>query len=363
MKVSAEDAGHVVSFNYNVEMLCDNTPISTSMRNSIENRSVYVKGEYLTSSDVVNPSSLFNGYYKYNWTHNGQIVDIYSFRITEDMHFELQWTPVKYYVNFIFPNSEIKSMVTNLVEQIEFTIESPRINLYEPKVPNYKFDGWFNGDVPYDMLYIPAGSVGSKNLTARLSLIEYPINYNTDAKNFDNPKTYNVNDGEIILVEPSKEGHIFKGWYTDASYTTEVTTIDCSVGGAINLYPLWELETYTVKYILPNGAIKEIEVEYGHKADLPKLDKSIFQIVSTDISRNNITKDTTIEIQLVNIWYVYVLGIMLIIGCVVAIVIIKKKRDVAHDNLRTKYFKDSSKDKSSLLEDPFANSRKNKKIK
>lgn len=338
-EASATTGEHTVIFDYNTSSLSANMPYDNNgiMRESVTTKTKYINTGYLTNVSQYNPSNLFNSYYTYRWTYNGQPVDIASIEINKDTTFVLSWTPVKYHVNFYFANDTIKSMVTNLVERIEFTVESPRIDLYEPNIPNYHFDGWYSGATHIDMLYLPAGSVGDKNYTARLTPSEFMINYNTSAKNSDNPKHYNVTDDTIVLAEPSQEGHIFKGWYSDEAYTKQVTMIDTTKGGNISLYPLWDLEKYTVTYILPDGYSRKIEVEYGKKAELPEIKKNVFEIVVTDVSRKNITEDTTIRIKVVNIWYVYVLGLALVAGVVTAIVMVKKKREEVHDSLRNRY--------------------------
>lgn len=337
-EVSAQ-VGYTVTFDYNTSALSSNMPMTDVMSASVENYSISnFDNGYLTSNDVRMPNQAFNPYYSYVWTWNNQVVeDITEFQIIKNTVFVMKWTPKTYYVNFYFTSDEIKSQVTNLVERIEFTVESPRIELYEPEIPNYHFDGWYNGAAHYDLLYLPAGSTGSKNFTARLTPTEYYINYHTNAKNSDNPKYYNVTDGIITLAEPSQEGHIFKGWYLDTNYNDKVTTIDASLGGNINLYPLWELEVYTVTYILPNGYSRQVKVEYGKKADLPNIEKSIFEIIVTDASRKNITEDTTIRIKVVNIWYVYVIALVLIAGTITTVILVKKKRENVHDNLRERY--------------------------
>ena len=349
LQVSAESV-HTVTFDYNTSGLSVNMPYDKNgvMRASVTNRTVDMSTGYLSNVSQYNPSNLFNPYYSYRWTYNGQPVDITSVEINKDTTFVMSWTPVKYSVNFYFANDEIKSMVTNLVEKIEFTVESPRIELYEPDIPNYHFDGWYSGSTHIDMLYLPAGSIGSKNYTARFTPTEFVINYNTDAKNNDNPKHYNVKDETIILAEPSLEGHIFKGWYSDESCTDQVTTIDTTKGGNISLYPLWELEKYIVTYIMPDGYSRKIEVEYGKKAELPEIKKNIFEIVVTDISRKNITEDTTITIKVVNIWYVYLLLVLAVVGTVVAVVVTKKKREDVHDNLRNRYQSGMSRTKATV---------------
>ena len=328
------DTQHTVTFDYNAGALSPNLGLTNDERQSITNRTIKRGTGYLTNVNQYNPRIKC---YSFKWTYNGQPVDLASVEINKDTTFVISWTPVKYHVDFLFANDTIKSMVTNLVERIEFTVESPRIELYKPNIPNYNFDGWYSGTTHIDMLYLPAGSFGDKIYTARFTPKEFTIDYHTDAKNTDNPKHYNVTDSAIILAEPSQEGHIFLGWYSDSDYTTKVAMIDTTKGGNINLYPLWELEKYTVTYILPDGYSRKVEVEYGKKAELPEVKKNIFDIIVTDVSRKNITEDTTIRIKVVNIWYVYVLGVAAIVGIVAAIVINRKKREEVHDSLRDRY--------------------------
>ena len=335
MSVSAEGQ-YRVNFDYNIDVLSDNMVYDRNgvMLESVENKSITIDAGYIINASQYNPSNLFNPYYHYEWTCNGQTVNIDTLEISGDTTLVVKWTPVKYYVNFFFENDDMKSKVTNLVERIEFSIESPQIELYKPDIPNYHFDGWYNGAVHYDLMYLPSGSTGSKNFTARFSPKLYSINYHTES---DNPKYYDVTYENIILAEPSKEGHIFLGWYSDNEYRNQVDIIDCSIGGNINLYPLWSLKTYTVTYILPDGYGRKIEVEYGKKAELPDIKKSIFEIIVTDVSRKNITENTTIRIKLVNIWYVYLIGLIVIVGVIFAIVYLYKKREKLHNNLRDKY--------------------------
>lgn len=342
IKVEAS-TNYNVNFDYDIERIEPYISFSSEIISSIQDYTISVAdGNRIPTSSIKTPSKLINPYYSYIWTLNGNEVDITKVTINSNVTFKIKWIPVEYSVNFKFTSDELKSKVTNLQEKLTFTVESPRIELYQPEIEHYNFIGWYNGSVHYDLLYIPAGSIGSKTFTARFELKEYLIKYNTDATNLDNPRTYNIEDGEIILAEPSKEGHIFKGWYTDENYTTKVTSIDCSLGKNISIYPMWELEVYTVTFIMPNGVSKKVQVEYGDKVKLPDIDKGLFDIIITEGSRKNITADTTIKIKVVNIWYVYLLGILLIVGIILTILFIKRRRKETHSSLRNRYMSNSS---------------------
>ena len=80
------------------------------------------------------------------------------------------------------------------------------------------------------------------DLYAGWSLEEYAIHYELDGGEnaAENPDRYNVESGSINLVEPTKEGYQFKGWYTDEARTIEGDTISNGSTGERTFYALWE---------------------------------------------------------------------------------------------------------------------------
>ena len=116
----------------------------------------------------------------------------------------------------------------------------------------------------------------------------------------------------------------------DKELTIKCTSIDKSFSGDLNLYPKFIPNGYTVTYILPDGSKSEVKAEYGTTCALPSVNKGLFDIIKTDVSRRNITGDTTINIEYVNIWYVYLIGVILLAGLVSGIVyvIIKRKKNM-----------------------------------
>ena len=67
-----------------------------------------------------------------------------------------------------------------------------------------------------------------------------------------NPTSFDVGD-DGTLYEPTRQGYTFEGWYSDADYTTSVTKIDTSIEGDVALYAKWELNVYSVTYVLDGG--------------------------------------------------------------------------------------------------------------
>lgn len=336
--VLADESTHTVTFSYNLDrvrkyIIDENNEILGSLNTVTQNIS---HGKYATTPELANEDIL--QYYSYEWTVDGERVNVNNYPITRNTNFVAKWTPKEYKVYFKY--GDYVDEITNKVDFVTFNLESQRIYLYKPNRPNYIFKGWYvktqtNGLV--ECLFIPPKAAGDKVLYAQFSPVEYYIDYHTKATN-NNPRGYNVEDEDILLESPTLYGHIFKGWFLDSNFKNPVTTIDSSVGGNIDLYPKWELETYEVTYILPNGITKTVTAEYGSTAELPRLDKSMFEIVKTSVSRKNITEDTTIKIEYVNIWYVYVIAIVVGGGTIALIIVLKKKRENTHNNLRAMYY-------------------------
>lgn len=356
-QVFAMGDSYEVYFDYNMDTITTN--YGEDVR-SIDNKEIFVSGgecaeNPLNESEREN-ISIIKGGYTLSWVLvDGDteiaIDDPFDYPIYARTTFRAKWKPIKFTITLVY-NDNSTYPAQDKYDSISYTVEEKQnINFtygkYIPTRENYKFLNWCNSPLLRDSdlyMFTPAGSIGDITLYARWSAIQYEIDYHTDADNSRNPSGYSVEDGDITLYAPSKEGHIFKGWYSDSSYTEKVEKISSGTSGKINLYPKWELEKYKVTYILPDGTRTSVMCEYGKKASLPaELKKSIFEIVKTDVSRDNITGDTRIEITLVNIWWVYLIGLVLVVGVILLIILIKVKREASFNNMRDRFQKNSNK--------------------
>ena len=334
--VSADSC--TVRFNYNVASLSEKLP------KEIRDLYLYNQSVSVTRGDTVScpvDTSAIQPYYNLEWqVVNGYdlvTVDLSTFVIDGSITLNAKWTPVSYCIYYNFSEEE-KREIGNLKLYEIYNFESPQINFYIPVRNNYVFGDWYK-DINLTELYInrPAGSIGDVYLYPKWLPIEYTITYHTDANNVDNILTYTYNSTDFVLKNPVKEGHIFKGWYLDKELKKECKAITSDMSGNIDLYPKWEPVTFTVTYVMPDGSHQVVYCEYGKTADLPKIDKSFFEIIRTSVPRNNIKEDTTILIKKVNIWYVYFLSILLIVSVVVSIIIIYLRRLKKLKRLRIMY--------------------------
>ena len=332
-----------VTFNYNISAIEKYLPKDESLRNSLSTYYVDIPAGSVVE-ETRKPLSSLSTYYTYEWyTSSGEKVNLSQYRVYNNIVLHAKWTPVEYTIYYNYRTTEEMTEISNLMHSQTYNIETPRLYLYKPTRQHYVFMGWYRTNEIKEYIYVESGSIGDFVVYAKWRPFEYLINYNTDAENSRNPVSYSIEDGDYVLASPSKAGHIFKGWYLDEEFTTPISTIPAGSTGNINVYPKWELERYRVTYVLPDKSKQTLEVEYGKSAPLPNIEKSIFEIVVTSVSRNNITDDTTIELKLVNIWYVYVIGILLIVGLITLIIVLKKRRDRILSRLRYMYQSNSNK--------------------
>ena len=85
---------------------------------------------------------------------------------------------------------------------------------------------------------------------------EYNITYNLNGGNLaDNaPSKYSVKNLPLTLVNPTREGYTFAGWYTTENYSgNAINNVAAGTTGALNLYAKWDLVNYNINYHLDGG--------------------------------------------------------------------------------------------------------------
>ncbi|MFA7689352.1 MAG: InlB B-repeat-containing protein, partial [Bacilli bacterium] len=82
--------------------------------------------------------------------------------------------------------------------------------------------------------------------------IEHTITF--DSKGGSAVEEIKLEKGTVATepTEPTKEGNEFKGWFTDAAYTTEYDWEE-EVTENLTLYAKWEIINYTITYVMNDG--------------------------------------------------------------------------------------------------------------
>lgn len=97
----------------------------------------------------------------------------------------------------------------------------------------------------------------------------YTVSYNLDGgvNSSDNPTKYTFGES-FELKEPVKSGYIFKGWYTDNEYTSQITQISSTTAGNLNFYARF----------VDASTITEYTVEQYRQSE----DRSVYELVEAD---------------------------------------------------------------------------------
>ena len=141
-----------------------------------------------------------------------------------------------------------------------------------PNVTGYTFKGW-------NPTKIAAGGFGAKTVTAQWTPITFTVKFNAnggtgtmanEAFTYDTAKALTANAF-------TRTGYTFKGWATSsgatsAAYTDKqsVKNLTATSGATVNLYAVWQVNTYSVKFNANggSGSMTALGCTYGQNATL-----------------------------------------------------------------------------------------------
>ena len=125
------------------------------------------------------------------------------------------------------------------------------------------FGGWTINGVK--VTSIPAGTDGDVALVANWGAGQeghHLINYNTNEGVLENPVvSFDEAVGLAELPVPTREGYVFKGWYTDPEFSdvSKLTSIVAGTTEDVTLYAKWDeagaVIYYTITYICEDGTL------------------------------------------------------------------------------------------------------------
>lgn len=160
--------------------------------------------------------------------------------------------------------------VTNPSSYTKFDAD---ITLNNPTREGYTFTGWSGTDLVGDNnlnVTIPTGSRGDRTYTAHWSLIEYTITYNglteEEKQAANNPTSYTIEENNITLTNPTREGYTFTGWSgTDLSGDDNLNVvIPAGSTGNREYTAHYQINVYTITFDSQGGSdVASKNVEYN----------------------------------------------------------------------------------------------------
>lgn len=153
-----------------------------------------------------------------------------------------KWKPRRYSITYKLNGGKATRKLPT-----SYTIESKRIVPYPPSRRGHLFKGWY-ADSKYKRSkpFIKAGSTGNVKLYAKWQAIKYKISYKLGGGKevLPLPKQYTVNSSTVTLFRPTRSGHRFLGWYSDAAFKRAKSTIPTGSTGNVTFYAKWTPTDY-----------------------------------------------------------------------------------------------------------------------
>ena len=222
--------------------------------NAAGNPAQYTVDQTITLEDPTKPGYTFKGWYAdKDFTTLAVGIPVGS---TEAKTFYAKWKQNPYKITW---NVNEGDKLTGEGYTVEAFYGNPIIAPGDPNRRGYTFGGWYtDGSNFAENTKFKTGDKmpeGDVTYYAKWTLIQYSITYNlNDGTNHaENPAEYNVSSVKITLLEPSKTGYRFDGWYTDDTYSMKVTEIATGSTGDVTLYAKWTINQYTITWKTNGG--------------------------------------------------------------------------------------------------------------
>ena len=176
----------------------------------------------------------------------------------------------------------------------------PYGELPTPEREGYTFTGWYTNATDGEKIEEDtiADNQTNPTLYARWSANTYALRFNSNGGEELNDTmdvTYDSTYGE--LPTPTYAGYKFMGWYTDTTYSTQITQeTKVSITSDTILYAKWGANTYVVTFDVNGGTVSETskEVTYGLTyGDLPIPEKQGYTFTGWYDSEGNSVNNTT----------------------------------------------------------------------
>lgn len=211
---------------------------------------------------------------------------------------EPKWEPKTYKLNLYANGGTILNGSTHEYVNLRYdTSDCYAIEWVKPTRTGYTFDGWYtsdgtkvygaNGYCVNDGKYWKNNQYvydGDCNVYAKWTPNTYTVRFNGNGADQTGTKTqtFTYDKSETLTPNTFTRGdYTFKGWATSAggsvvySNGASVKNLTSTNNGTVNLYAVWGLSPYTIKY-RANGGEGEMESQTGYHGKSITLNKNVF---------------------------------------------------------------------------------------
>jgi len=198
------------------------------------------------------PTPSRTGYSFDGWYNGTTKVNSGTWKYLTDLVLTAKWSIINYTITYNLDGGK-----NNSYNPSKYNYEYEDITINEPTKIGYTFIGWTYDDVlvPVKEIVIKHNSTGNLTLTANFQINTYYITYDVNGGNELEETTISVvYNTSFELVEPSRIGYIFDGWYNG---TTKVNSGTWKYLTDLELTAKWSIINYTITYNLDGGENNE----------------------------------------------------------------------------------------------------------
>lgn len=187
---------------------------------------------------------------------------------TGNLSYTANWELNSYTINYNLNGGTAENLVTSYnATMLPLTLETPTKE-------NYDFAGWYTTDDFSDTAIntILTSNIGNKTLYAKWTGKQYNITYHLDGgeNNVNNPATYAFNSGDVTLLEPTKDGYSFEGWYYSSDLSEDpVISISNGTTGNIDVYAKWTEAKFNITLKHLDDATEDSNIMVSSVESLP----------------------------------------------------------------------------------------------
>ena len=213
------------------------TPLGSLPSTSLEGHTL--KGWYDATDKKVTASSTFDG----------------------DTTLTAKWSTDSYLVTFMDGD--------NYYDFAAVDHNEPVTKPTDPQKTGYTFVGWYTDEALTTAYDFNTPVTGELTLYAKWQTNTYQVSFDTDGGSEVKSQEIEYNNPATKPVDPTREGYLFLGWYTNQEFTT-LYDFDTPVTGDTTLYAKWQANIYNVEFDSNGGSeVKSQEVAYNNPVTKP----------------------------------------------------------------------------------------------
>ena len=177
------------------------------------------------------------------WTDDNNDTIHSSWDYTEDKSFYAQWELHKFNINYVMNNG-----VNNDDNPSFYPVEDGIITLQDPTREGYTFEGWYlDSTCTNSITEIDPQNRKDYTIYAKWIANEFSISYYLNGGTNNPSNIYSIGRYEQFeLLDPTREGYTFEGWYLESTFKTQIKVINGTNNVNYKIYAKWTPNQYNV---------------------------------------------------------------------------------------------------------------------